>query len=95
MLRISPTVRVGKVAFPGQDTPQAAVFATVNIPANTYLWELIGVLSSDVVRFDAISVMQPHPCQNIGVGNRIMAGAARLLNHHCDPNCSVSKVVVL
>jgi len=89
MLRTSTRVRVGKVAFPGCTKPEAAVKALQNIPKDTYIWELNGELSSDIVKATAISVILPHPSQGLPPGERILAGSARLANHHCDPNSVV------
>jgi len=89
MLRMSTRLRVGKMAFAGQTNPQACILATEAIPADTYLWELNAVLSTDVVYVGAVSVMQAHASQNLAPGNRIMAGTARIANHHCDSNSMV------
>ena len=91
MLRMSKRVHVGKMAFPDQEIPQACTLASQPIPADTYLWELNAILSLDVVPQGAISIMQAHPSQNLAPGNRIMAGSARIANHHCNSNASVRK----
>lgn len=90
MLRTSTRVRVGKVAFPGRKKPESAVKALEGIPRDTYIWELNGVLSLDVVKPTAISVILPHPSQGLIPGERILAGSARLANHRCNPNSVVS-----
>lgn len=92
MLRTSNRVRVGKVAFPGNERPEAALIALQDIPADTYIWELHGILSLDVVSTRAVSVITPHSSQRLTHGDRIMAGSARLANHHCNPNGLVSQV---
>jgi hypothetical protein len=93
MLRTSTRVRVGKVAFPGSRKPEAAVKALENIPKDTYIWELNGVLSSDIVTPNAISVILPHLSQGLAPGKRILGGSARLANHHCNPNSVVSYLI--
>jgi hypothetical protein len=93
MLRTSTRVRVGKMAFVGQANPQACILATQIIPAETYLWELNAILSSDLIQVGAVSVMQAHPSQRLSPGNRILAGTARITNHHCDSNALVRFVL--
>jgi SET domain len=95
MLRLSKRVYVGKLAFPGQQSPQACVLASMPIPANTFLWELNAVLSLDVVTESAVSVIRAHTSQKCPPGNRIMAGTARIANHHCDSNSAVCHLSIL
>jgi hypothetical protein len=74
----------------GDGQRQRGIVATSHIPKGDFLWELCGVISEDVVTESTVSSIQPHPCQNMGEGPRLLVGPIRLVNHHCKPNAVVS-----
>jgi hypothetical protein len=89
-LAASDRVGISQVRFPGKEDLELGVLATIKIERGTILWELNGVMSSDVVDQPAISRVYPHSSQCIFGGPRLMAGPARFCNHSCKPNSMVS-----
>jgi hypothetical protein len=92
MLRTSTRVGVRKIYFQGQRSPQAGIEVLQNIPADTYIWELNGVLSSDIVSPPAISLIEAHVCQNLPPGPRFLAGPAQFVNHCCRANAKLMPI---
>ncbi|PVF91286.1 SET domain-containing protein [Serendipita vermifera] len=82
----SMRVRICGVKFQVDQPPQRGIMATSHIPKDTYLWEICGIISSDVLTGHTISSIEAHRCQGMGGGPRLLVGPIRLVNHHCDPN---------
>ncbi|PVF96832.1 SET domain-containing protein [Serendipita vermifera] len=82
----STRVRMCGVTFQVGHPPQKGVIATSYIAKNTFLWEICGVISSDVVNDYTVSSIKAHRCQGMGGGTRLLVGPIRLVNHHCNPN---------
>jgi hypothetical protein len=94
-LETSQLVRVVKITFPGQRSPELGIVAATTIPKDTFLWELTGVLSADVYKKDAISLAYPHSSQRLIGGPRILSGPLRFCNHSCKPNSIVGYLTSL
>jgi hypothetical protein len=89
MLRTSKRVRVGTVAFEPTSKPQAGIFALESIEKDTFIWEINGVLSEDLLEGASVSAMVAHPIQGMKKGVRLLVGPARIMNHCCSPNVRV------
>jgi hypothetical protein len=90
MLIWSKRVNITSRTFNSYCPPQCAITASKNIPKNTYLWELIGVMSSNILSRPSASSIEAHPIQGYPRGPRLLVGPARLVNHSCNPNATVS-----
>ncbi|PVF97896.1 SET domain-containing protein [Serendipita vermifera] len=97
-LKKSTRVRLGKVLFGDKKrsaslkAPQFCIQAKQAIPRGTYIWELNGVISADIVEGPTISSMEAHKSQNLAKGPRLFAGPARFINHSCVPNATLYPV---
>jgi hypothetical protein len=86
----SELIRIVKVRFPDQTQVQFGVLASQDLAEGLCIPELCGVLSSDIVDGEHLSVMEAHSTQLLRKGPRLMTGPARFVNHSCNPNASVS-----
>ena len=83
------SVRIIKVTHTGQEAC-FGLKATRPIPAGTFIIETCGSMSLDCTPTPGPSVIEAAPNQLGPMGQRLILGPFRLVNHDCKPNAQVS-----
>ncbi|PVF98359.1 SET domain-containing protein [Serendipita vermifera] len=86
MLKRSDRVQIFPIVFRKGEKPQCGIFAIKPIQEGVFLFELLGVMSANIISLETPSTIQSHKCQNREIGSRLFIGPPRLVNHSCDPN---------
>lgn len=85
-------VSIDKVAFDGQAI-SIGLKASTDITAGVFLLSSSASMSSDTFKGGALSVIEAHRSQDGKKGKRLLLGPMRFINHDCNPNCEVFKLI--
>jgi len=83
------SVRIIKVTHTGQEA-SFGLKATHPIPAGTFIMETCSSMSLDCASAPGPSVIEAAPSQLGPLGQRLILGPFRFVNHDCKPNAQVS-----